>query len=192
MLPNNKLSFITNNVKGIQSLKKRLKLIQYFKSKIGPCGLLFLQETHSNSKVEQKWKEDFHGKVFFSHGKTNSCGVLIAYFGTEKITVKIQQTDHSGRILILDVSINNSKCILINLYNANIEKELIEVLNNLFALLKTFDNNPNKHIIMAGDFNLFFNLKLDAAGGNLALKRTSLAKLIKLKEAYDFNNLHPL
>ena len=34
-LSNNKLSFITNNVKGIQSLKKRLKLIQYFKSKIG-------------------------------------------------------------------------------------------------------------------------------------------------------------
>ena len=52
MLSNNKLSFITNNVKGIQSLKKRLKLIQYFKSKIGSCGLLFLQETHSNSKVE--------------------------------------------------------------------------------------------------------------------------------------------
>ena len=81
---------------------------------------------------------------------------------------------------------------MINLYNANIEKELIEVLNNLFALLKTFDNNPNKHIIMAGDFNLFFNLKLDAAGGNLALKRKSLAKVIKLKEAYDFNNLYPL
>ena len=70
MLPNNKLSFITNNVKEIQSLKKRLKLIQYFKSKIGPCGLLFLQETQSNSKVEQKWKEDFHGKVSLSHGKT--------------------------------------------------------------------------------------------------------------------------
>ena len=31
--------------KGVQLLKKRLKLIQYFKSKIGSCGLLFLQET---------------------------------------------------------------------------------------------------------------------------------------------------
>ena len=144
MLSNNKLSFITNNVKGIQSLKKRLKLIQYFKSKIEPCGL-FLQETRSNSTVEQKWKEDFHGKVFFSHGKTNSCRVLIAYFGTEKSTVKKQQTDHSGRILILDVSINDSEYILINLYNANTEKEQIEVLSNLFALLKTFDINPNKH-----------------------------------------------
>ena len=185
MLSNNKLSFITNNVKGIQSLKKRLKLIQYFKSKIGPCGLLFLQETHSNSKVEQKWKEDFHSKVFFSHGKTNSRGVLIAYIGTEKFTVKKQQTDHSGRILILDVSINDSEYILINLYNANTEKEQIEVLSNLFALLKTFDINPNKHIIMAGDFNLFFNSNLDTAGGNPTLKRKSLAKFIELKEAYD-------
>ena len=88
MLPNNKLSFITNNVKGIQPLKRRLKLIQYFKNKIGSCGLLFLQETHSNSKVEQKWKEDFYGKVFFSHRKTNSCGIVIAYFGTEKFTAK--------------------------------------------------------------------------------------------------------
>ena len=38
---------------------------------------------------------------------------------------------------------------------------------------------------MAGDFNLFFNSKLDAAGGNPTLKRKSLAKLIELKEAYD-------
>ena len=45
--------------------------------------------------------------------------------------------------------------ILINLYNANTEKEQIEVLSNLFALLKTFDINPNKHIIVAGDFNPF-------------------------------------
>ena len=82
------LSFITNNVKGIQSYKKRLKLIQYFKEKIGSTGVLFLQETHSSSKVEQKWKEDFKGHVFFSHGKTNSCGVLTAYFRKETFNVK--------------------------------------------------------------------------------------------------------
>ena len=61
--------FITNNVKGIESFKKRLKLIQYFKSRIGPCGLLLLQETHSNSKVEQKWKEEFMVKLSFLTAK---------------------------------------------------------------------------------------------------------------------------
>ena len=38
---------------------------------------------------------------------------------------------------------------------------------------------------MAADFNLFFNPKLDAAGGNPTLKRKSSAKLIELKEAYN-------
>ena len=80
MFPNITLSFITNNVKRIQSYKKRLKLIQHFKEKLGSTGVLFLQETQSSSKVEQKWKEDFKDHVSFSHGKTNSCGVLDAPF----------------------------------------------------------------------------------------------------------------
>ena len=123
MFPNISLSFITNNVKGIQSYKKRLKLIQYFKEKIGPTGVLFLQETYSTSKVEQKWKEDFQGHVLFSHGKTNFCGVLTAYIGKETFNVKKQETDKEGRILILHVSVNDSEYILINLYNVNTEKE---------------------------------------------------------------------
>ena len=159
MVPNNKLSFITNNVERMQSPKERIKLIQYLKSKIGPCGLLFLQENHSNSKVEQKWKEDFHGKIFFSHGKSILCDVLIAYLGTEKFAVKKQQSDHSGRILILNVSINDFEYILINLYNANTEEEQIEVWSNLFARLETFDINLNKHNIKAEDFNLFFKTR---------------------------------
>ena len=89
--------------------------MQYFKEKIWSTGVFFLQETHSSSKVEQKWKEDFKGHVFFSHGKTNSCGVLTAYFGKETFNVKKQETDKEGCILILDVSVNDSKDILINL-----------------------------------------------------------------------------
>ena len=104
MFSNISLSFVTNNVKGIQSYKRRLKLIQYFKEKIGSTGVLFLQET--NCKVQQKWKEDLKGHVFFSHGKTNSCGVLTAYFGKETFNVKKQETDKEGRILILDMSLS--------------------------------------------------------------------------------------
>ena len=38
---------------------------------------------------------------------------------------------------------------------------------------------------MAGDFNLFFDSKLDAQGGNPTTKKKSLARLIELKESYD-------
>ena len=47
-------NFLSNNVKGLKSSKKRLKLFQFFKNKISPKGILFLQETHS-SKVTEKY-----------------------------------------------------------------------------------------------------------------------------------------
>ena len=38
---------------------------------------------------------------------------------------------------------------------------------------------------MAGDFNLFFDSKLDAKGGNPTLKKKSLAELLEFKETYE-------
>ena len=84
----------------------------------------------------------------------------------ERLPLKKQQTDKEGLILILAVSINNSEYILINLYNANTENEQIDVLSSLSKLLEEFDISLTKQLVMAGDFNLFFNSKLEAQGGN--------------------------
>ena len=59
-------------------------------------------------------ENDFKSQVFFSHGKTDSCVVLIAYFATETFFANKQEKDKEGGILILDVSINDSEYILIN------------------------------------------------------------------------------
>ena len=179
------LSFITNNVKGIQSMKKRLKLIEHFKSKITTHGILFLQETHSSSDDEQKRRDNFSGNTFFSHGKRNSCGVLISYIGTHNFVVNNQKTDNDGRILILDVTINDVNFVLINLYNVNTETEQVSILNNLSSLLEKFDVTLEKNLIFAGNFNLFLNSKFDVKRGKTCYQKKSLAKLIQLKESYD-------
>ena len=44
---NNHIQFISNNVKGLQSLEKRIKVFEYLKNCISNNGILFLQETHS-------------------------------------------------------------------------------------------------------------------------------------------------
>ena len=98
-------------------------------------------------KVGQKCKY-FKGPVFFSHGKSNSCGVLIAYFGTGMFIIKKQRRDKEGHILILNASINDSEYILINLYNANTENEQIDVLSSLFELLEKFHIGPTKQLVM--------------------------------------------
>ena len=71
-------------------------------------------------------KQYFAYLIQVKNGKTNSCGFLIAYFGTEKFTVRKQKTDHNGRILIFDVSVNDYEYILINLHNANREKNKLK------------------------------------------------------------------
>ena len=79
MISCNNLTFLTNNVKGLQSSKNRTKLIEHFKSKQKYNGLLFLQETHLTIKNQNTWVNDFNGPVFFSHGTSNSCGAYLAY-----------------------------------------------------------------------------------------------------------------
>ena len=165
------MSFITNNVKRIQSIKKRLKLIEYFKSKITTHGILFLQKTHPSRDDEQRWRNNFGRNTFFSHGKRNSCGVFISYIGTHNFVVNNQKTDNYGRILILDVTINNVNFVLINLHNANTETEQVSVLNYFSSRLEKFDVTLEKNFILAGDFNLFLNSKLDAKGGKPAIKK---------------------
>ena len=46
-------------------------------------------------------------------------------------------------------------------------------------------SKKQKEIVFGGDFNLFFELKLEAQGGNPVLKKKSLAKLIQIKEKFD-------
>ena len=75
-----KFTLISNNLKGLQSYKKRLEIFKYLKNKSGPSGILFLQETHSTKENEIRWIDDFNGQIHYSHGKSNSCRVLIVFF----------------------------------------------------------------------------------------------------------------
>ena len=86
-MKDNVITFISNNVKGIQTSQKRIKLFKYLKSYVATNRFVFLQETHSSIRDENKWEDKFRGKLFFSHGKTNSSKVLIGCYGTKKIEV---------------------------------------------------------------------------------------------------------
>ena len=50
----NSIHFISNKVKGIQALEKRIKIFEYSKKTIASCEFIFLQETHSNIHAEEK------------------------------------------------------------------------------------------------------------------------------------------
>ena len=61
-----------------------MKLFEYLKSYVAINVFVFLQEMHSSIIDEKKYEDEFKGKLFFSHEKTNPCVVLIGYYGTKK------------------------------------------------------------------------------------------------------------
>ena len=71
----------------------------------------------------------------------------------------------------MNADIDEETFVLINLYYANTETEQIRTTYELDQLLSDFCLDSNQKIILAGDFNLFFDLSLEVSGGKPALKR---------------------
>ena len=99
---------------------------------IGSTGVWFNPNTKSNK----------YGNKFFSHSKTNSCGVLATYLATNDLTVK------KTKKVVIQFLISPS----IYFHQLNTEKEKVDVLRNLFVLLEEFDTDPKKTIIYGGRF----------------------------------------
>ena len=65
--------------------------------------------------------------------------------------------------LIIEAKIEN-ELLLINLYNGNMENEQVSTLSNLSSILEKINDINNKSIVFGGDFNLFFETKLEWRG----------------------------
>ena len=103
-----------------------------------------LQETHSTFNEENILKNVFNGPVFYSHGTSQSCDVFIVYFGNLNFLINKQAGDENGRILILDINIDEIRYVLANIYNANTEVEQVQVLSELSELMKNISFSEKK------------------------------------------------
>ena len=120
----NNLSFISNNVKGIQAISKRTEIFEYLKNYVTSNGFIFLQETHSSVKDEKVWSDEFERQLFFSHGTTNSSGVAIGFMATKALKILNIKRDNLAHILVIEVkSMPNDK----SPGNDGLTKESIEI-----------------------------------------------------------------
>ena len=170
---------ITYNCNGLGNKIKRQKVFTFLHDKL-KNGFVFLQETHSMENLEKEWKNEWGGEIYFSHGTSNSTGCAIAFSKNFPVKIINQFRDDNGRILILEVHINNESFLLINLYNANSELDQIAVLDLLCSKIENLILDDKCKPIFGGDMNLIFDTTLDSSGGNPILKKKSLAKLMKI------------
>ena len=89
----------------------------------------------------------------------------MTYLRSKSFVVKNKRNE-AGRILILDVTIDETDYISINVYNS----KQIKVLINLHFLLNSLDTHQNKQKALAADFNLFLDTTLEGKRDSPYLK----------------------
>ena len=116
----------------------------------------------------------------FAHGTSNSHDVLIAFSEGLNYKVLSSHFNDNGRYVILKVAIQSSPFILINYYAPNEEGQQVLILTEIRDILEKTESEKDAQLIWGGDFNCFFDCKLDADGGNPKLKVQSIAKLVSV------------
>ena len=160
-----KLKFLSNNVNGVRSSKKRIKMFEYFGTKSLTTELRFYRKRFLPSMyltnggiILQMARTDI-----FSYGTTNSCGVMTGLLGNKKIKCNKIRTDNNGRIIILGAEIDDEIFLLINLHDPNTEALQVKTLCELEQMLDMFSMIFLQKCFVkcfAGDFNCFFTIWL--------------------------------
>ena len=162
MMSQDCLSFNSFNTRGLGDGKKRRSIFKWLKH--FHSGICLLQETHSTSSIESSWRKEWGGDIFFSHGTCKSKGVAILLPSKLNFVLNKQVKDDSGRFVLLDIDIENSNIILLNVYAPTKDKvqEQIILLQQLQDLLIDYQE---KNLVIGGDFNTYLAPEIDKKGG---------------------------
>ena len=119
---------------------------------------MFLQETHSTENVETIWTNEWgcgEGAIHFSHGKSDSRGVLIAF--REGLDYKIDSVfrDNDGQYLIIQVKIQDEPFILVNYDAPDEEGAQIPVLSKINQIIQNLETENDTTILWGGNLIYF-------------------------------------
>ena len=181
---------ISLNAQGLREYTKRRKVFNFMKKHTSSKGVIFMQETHRLKTCENTWTNQFgcgNKQIVFSHGTSDSRGVLIAFREASTYKVINQYVDDGGRFIVLNTLIKDSPVVLIKYYDPNEEKYQLKVLDDLNHIL---DNTEDTVLVWGGDFNLIFDLGLDADGRSPKLKLKSICKVSSIMSEIDLCDIY--
>ena len=163
MVLNINFKMLSLNVRGIRSFEKRKALFQWIKKE--NADIIFLQETYSTPDVEQIWKSQWRGEMFFGHGTTNSRGVLVLVKESLDCEIKVCKQNNEGRFIILTGTVQGQPLFLVNIHVPNKNKEQCVFYDEIQKEIDQIqDIDPEPKFIIGGDFNLILDSELDGSG----------------------------
>ena len=95
------MNFVTLNIRGLGGKQKSKAVLDWLRN--NSKGVTFLQETHSDEFLMEKWRKYWKGELYCAHGNTNSKGVAILFHPSLAVEVLDTIEDKNGRYLIMRV-----------------------------------------------------------------------------------------
>ena len=145
---NSSLHICSLNCQGLGQKEKRQRVFQWTQHQ--KCNILFVQETHFIRENIDMIKKEYTGECYHCFGNSKSRGVSI--FIKKEITHSLidKFEDSEGRIILINIEIDDNILTLVNLYAPNIEKE-----RNIFfkKVIDIIDKYSLGILIVGGDMN---------------------------------------
>ena len=149
------LSVVTMNVNGLKNENKRKEMFVYCKK--SKFDIILMQETHCEVETQMIWKNQWGGNIIFSNGTNDERGVAILVNSHRQVEIISQDRDDNGRLIIVNVKINNKVITIANVYAPNDDQPSF-FMSTVEKIMKMESGN----IIIAGDFNLVLDKNLDS------------------------------
>ena len=175
---------VSLNVRGLNKSIKRRSIFRWFHKQ--NAHFYMLQETYSDKKTIAMWESEWGGKIVCNHGTKHSKGVMILINPKYDAEIVSVEKDNNGRLIILDIKINDSNVILINIYAPNDSSQQVQFFHSIQQKL---ENYADENIIIGGDFNCPLSA-LDKLGGRAVdYKKSVIDKISQLSTLYSLQDV---
>ena len=124
-------------------------------------------------EVEDIWKTQWQGKLFFSPGTNRSCGVMALVRSDLDFKLNSVNADNEGRSLIIEAEVQSSAFLLVNIYAPNKVQEQCEFFGNVNKTIENLVADKLKSTKFLSEVTLMLrsiDTDLDCSGGNPSKK----------------------
>ena len=162
---NNEFNLLSLNVRGIRTFEKRKAVFSWLVN--SDADIIFLQETYSGTPdIENIWRKQWKGEMFFSHGSNHSRGVLVLIKDNLDFKIHSTKVDSQGRYIFQEAYIQDSPYFLLKNYSPNKCSEQFLFSKDVSDVLKGTRVEQDHTFIVGGDFNIILDHALYGQGRN--------------------------
>ena len=122
------LKILSYNAQGIGGISKRTDFFDFLRNT--DCDIYCLQETHFTDTEERSILDLWKGECLFNNYRSNARGVVILFGKKLECKIHKQIKDNEGNFLVIDVTAQQQRFTLINIYGPNSDSPSLFKKNN--------------------------------------------------------------